>query len=293
MSEATTKPIKNPPLKYHGGKNYLAKWLHSLAPPSVQEDPDHGYTHRNIVFFGGGGEFWNWLPVDGISEAVNDANGRLINFFAVLSSPFQRELLINELQLTLFSGTAWREARDSSEIVPESPELSASIHGAKAFFIKYRQSRQGLGKDYATPTTRTRRGMNENVSAWLSAIEGLPEAHERLQRVEVRNLDCLEFIRKYDHPRALFYCDPPYLHGTRSSTGEYGKHEMSEEDHEKLLATLAGIKGKFMLSGYHSELYDCWANETHGFPCHEREIDNKASSKKKKPKKTECLWTNF
>ena len=76
--------IGSTPLKWHGGKSYLASWLHSLAPPSVNRDKANGYTHRNIVFSGGMGEFWNWGPQTGISEAVNDKNQELVNFWNVL-----------------------------------------------------------------------------------------------------------------------------------------------------------------------------------------------------------------
>lgn len=280
--------IKSQPIKWHGGKSYLASWLHSLAPPSCVDDPANGYTHRNIVFAGGLGEFWNWQPIDGISETVNDCNSGLTNFYEVLGDCLLADAFIRELQMTPLSQGVWERSLNET--------LSAtdpSIGAAKAFFLKYRQSRQGLGKDYTTPTTRTRRGMNEQVSAWLSAVDGLPECHERLRRVEIRNLDCIDFIQKYDHPRALFYCDPPYLHETRATTGEY-EHEMTAEQHEHLLNTLAMIQGKFMLSGYHSQLYDQWqVCASNGFRCHERTIDNKASSKKTKDKRIECVWCNY
>ena len=133
--------------------------------------------------------------------------------------------------------------------------------------------------------------MNENVSAWLTAVAGLPQVHHRLLRVEIRNLPAVEFIRKYDHANCCFYCDPPYLHGTRSTTGEYA-YEMSDADHRELLGALTGIEGKFQLSGYHSDMYDAWA-EHQGFRCVEIEIDNKASSAKTKQKKVESIWMNY
>lgn len=138
---------------------------------------------------------------------------------------------------------------------------------------------------------RTRRGMNEQVSSWLTAVEGLPEVHARLKRVVILNDDALKVIRQQDGENTLFYCDPPYLHETRASTGEY-QHEMTEEQHRALLLTLALVKGKFILSGYPSKLYDEFATR-HGWRCQTVEIDNKASSAKSKEKKTECLWMNY
>ena len=168
------------------------------------------------------------------------------------------------------------------------------VDNAIAFFIRYRQSRQGLGKDFATLSrNRTRRGMNEQVSSWLTAIEGLPEIHERLKRVVILNDDAVKVIRQQDGPNTLFYLDPPYLRETRSNGGgEYGEHEMTDQDHRKLLLGLAFVKGKFLLSGYRNAMYDGLA-EASGWHRVDIHIDNKASSAKKKEIKTECVWMNY
>ena len=134
--------------------------------------------------------------------------------------------------------------------------------------------------------------MNEQVSAWLNAIEGLPAVHARLKRVLILNRPALDVIREQDGPRTLFYADPPYLHETRVTTSEYGEFEMSEKEHDYLLQTLGNIEGKFILSGYRSELYDT-AAEVFGWNRHEKKIHNHASGAKTKPVMTECCWTNF
>jgi hypothetical protein len=66
----------------------------------------------------------------------------------------------------------------------------------------------------------------------------------------------LAVIRSQGGPRTLFYLDPPYLHETRSTTDEYGEHEMTEADHAELPGVLRQVRGKVMLSGYPSELYE-------------------------------------
>lgn len=272
-----TAKVKNQPLKFHGGKSYLAAWLHSLAP--------QGYTHRNIVFAGGLGEFWNW-PHQGVAECVNDINEELVNFYEVLRDPTAFKLFVEVVNLTPLSRYTFNHsgANRASNTV--------DVPLAHDFFVRYRMSRQGLAKDYATPTARLRRGMNENVSAYLSAVEGLAECHERLQRVELECLDFREFIYMRDHARALFYLDPPYVRRTRTSGGEYGAHEMSDNDHLDLLDQLASLSGYFMLSGYDNDYYRAWADE-HGFNKHEKLIDKKSSSAKTKDEATECVWTNF
>jgi len=230
------------------------------------------------VLFAGDGE--------GVAEFANDLDWGLSNFWRVLGHSDCFEEFKRTIDAIPFSETEFEMAECSF-----TPLSSISVSHAVWFFVRNRQSRQGLGRDFATPTKRLRRGMNENVSAWLSAVDGLPEVHARLRRVEVRNQPAVDFIRELDSPDTLFYCDPPYVHSTRVTTGEY-LHEMTEDDHGLLLKALADIKGKFLLSGYQNHLYDCFASVN----CWNRtdfEIDNKASGKKVKEKKIECVWRNY
>jgi DNA adenine methylase len=256
----------------------LAKWIIGLMPPHEQ------YVEP---FFGGGSVLLHKNP-EGVSEVANDLNSELINFWAVLRTPewfaeFQR----------CIEATPFSEAMFQCAANPRLAELfSGAVDRAVQFFILCRQSRQGLQKDFATLSkNRTRGGMNEQVSSWLTAVEGLPDVHARLKRVVVLNRPASEVIRQMDTPATVFYLDPPYLHETRSTVDAY-KHEMSVEDHQALLEQLAGIKGKFLLSGYRSGIYDV-AAESQGWNRHDYQIANNASSAAVKEVKTECLWTNF
>jgi DNA adenine methylase len=52
------------------------------------------------------------------------------------------------------------------------------------------------------------------------------------------------------------YCDPPYVHETRSGRLLYD-HEWSRTDHERFLATVVGLKRTFVaVSSYRCRLYD-------------------------------------
>ena len=139
--------------------------------------------------------------------------------------------------------------------------------------------------------TRVRRGMNEQASAWLTGVEGLPELHERLKRVVIYNREAFEVIQQTDSEQTLFYLDLPYLQETRSAKNAY-KHEVTPEYHEALLELLSGIQGKFILSGYPSKMYDD-AAQKHGWKRAEYAIPNNASRNKIKDTKTECIWMNY
>lgn len=218
-----------------------------------------------------------------MSEVVNDCNGDLMTFWKVLATTPDR--MLRALWGTPFSEVEFDNAvKDLAD--------SDDVRRATAFFIRCRQSRQGLQKDFATLSrNRTRGGMNEQVSAWLTAIEGLPDVHARLKRVVVLCRDAVDVIMQQDGSQTCYYLDPPYRHETRTTTKDY-KHEMTTTDHERLLMTLTQIKGKFLLSGYYSDLYNNYA-AANGWRCHKFDIPNNASSKDVKEIKTECVWTNF
>lgn len=72
----------------------------------------------------------------------------------------------------------------------------------------------------------------------------LDDVRQRLESVTVENLPYDEFIRRYDTPETLFYCDPPYF----GSEDYYGKGLFSVGDFSRLADLLANIKGKFILT---------------------------------------------
>ncbi|WP_437193572.1 DNA adenine methylase [Planctomicrobium sp. SH527] len=265
------------PIKWHGGKTYLATRILGYIPEHV---------HYVEPFFGGGAVLLRKPDclIEGHSEVVNDLYGDLVTFWKVLQSAELFPEFQRRVEMTPLSKPIWESCKTS---VSQDP-----VDSAYAFFVRYRQSRQGLGKDFATMSrSRTRRGMNEQVSSWLSAVDGLPEAHARLSRVAIYCEPAADIIAREDDDQTFFYCDPPYMVETRSAKSAY-TFEMSDEQHVELLETLGEIKGKFILSGYPSETYNNAASK-YNWNRIDISIDNKASSQKVKPKKTECLWMNF
>lgn len=267
-------------LKWHGGKSYLAEWIISFFPKHI---------HYVEPFFGGGNVLLS-KPCENVSEVVNDLNGVLMNFWKVLGS----KELFHEFRNRIEIGTPFAEELfdNYSTKLPKTYEGETDVDLAVMFFVVNRQSRQGGMKSFATLSrNRTRRKMNEQVSSWLSSIENLPEFHDRISSVVMLNRDALKVIASEDGPDTLFYLDPPYLHETRVSKELYA-HEMSNEQHENLLRLLEAVEGKFVLSGYHNELYTNYATKNN-WRIETKEIDNKASSKKEKDTEIEVLYLNF
>jgi DNA adenine methylase len=276
------------PLKWHGGKSYLADWI-------IERMPRH--LHYVEPFAGGLAVLLAKNPYDprhqwgdkthekGISEVVNDLNGELMNFWRVLQDEEAFKRFQRIVEATPFSQPQWEQAGNRM-----MPRKELDVKAAVAFFVRCRQSRAGGFKSFATLSrNRTRRQMNEQASAWLNCVEGLPDVHARLKRVVVLCDDALKVIKQQDGERTLFYLDPPYVHGTRSATDAY-QHEMDESAHRKLLSTIKQCRGRVILSGYPNELYDRVLKKWNRY---DREIDNKVSGARAKRVMTESLWCNF
>lgn len=275
------------PLKWHGGKAYLASRIIALMPPRKTAANPDGWLHYVEPFAGSLAVLLAQDP-EGISEVVNDLNGDLTNFWRVLQDPHWASEFERRLQFAPFSEAEWKLADEAVR----DHVFFGPIDRALKFFIWCRQSMAGRMASFAPLSrTRTRRGMNEQASAWLNAVEGLPAVHARLKRVVILNRDALDVIRQQDGPQTLFYLDPPYLHETRATTGEY-QHEMSEAQHRALLELLASIKGRFLLSGYASPLYDSFAM-AHGWKRHDFELPNNAASGESKRRMVETVWCNY
>lgn len=263
------------PLKTHGGKHYLASKIVELMPP---------HLHYVEPFFGGGSVLLTKDP-NGVSEVANDLNGRLMNFWRVMQDEDLFARFQRILQATPFSEVAWRDAhqrlRADGDVVQD----------AAAFFIECRQSLAGRGDTFAPLSkTRTRRGMNEQASAWMNAVDGLATVHQRLHRVVVLDRPAMEVIRQQDGPDTLYYLDPPYPQTTRTATQTYGEYEMADTDHSALLELINSLRGRVMISGYHCDLYDDVLAKWH---CHEFELPNNAAGGKNKRRMVECVWCNF
>jgi DNA adenine methylase len=261
----------NLPLKYHGGKSYLAKRIVALMPP---------HTHYIEPYFGGGAVLFEKNP-DGVSEVVNDLNLGLTEFWTVLQDPVLFFEFQRKVEAIPFSEVEWRR----SEVV-----CVKLVDRAVAFFVRCRQSLAGRMGDFAPLSrNRVRRGMNEQASAWLTAVDGLSMVHGRLRRVVVLNRLAVEIIQQQDGEKTLFYLDPPYLPKTRTSPKVY-EFEMTVANHEELLGIIRQCVGKVMLSGYDSYLY---RRRLSNWTRHEFKLPNAAAGGTTKRVMTEVLWCNW
>ena len=162
-----------------------------------------------------------------------------------------------------------------------------------------------LGNSWGYNITETLKA----VRNYLSAIDRLPEIHERLRRVQVECDDWLSVWHRYVPVwkekgfKAFVYLDPPYMPETRRN-GSY-RFEFTEKQHEELIEVIKKEQGvKIMLSGYPSQLYEelerfgwhkiCWNVACHAVGrTRHTGIQGEGATFKKGQRRIDCVWMNY
>ena len=144
-----------PPVKWHGGKYYLASRI-------IEQFP----IHRVYLepFGGAASVLLNKLPVE--IEAYNDLDLRITRLFRVLQR--QGEAFVERLRFIPYSQVEFEDAS-------AYPSNATGMDKAICDFVRWRQSFGGKGQTWSYTTCRARGGMAGDVNAWWTAIEGLSQ----------------------------------------------------------------------------------------------------------------------
>jgi len=250
--------------KYPGSKWAIAKEIISFFPSH------HSYLEP---YLGSGAVFFN----KGRSniETINDLDGEVINLFDCIRHDPER--LAREIYFTPYARQAYEEAYEN--------KARQNYERARNFYIR-------LNMGHGFRTTGEKVGWKNDVQGrerayaaldWCNLPGKIMEAAERLRGVQIESRPAVELIQRFNHPKVLIYCDPPYVLGTRH--GKQYSHEMKDSDHEELLDTLLLHKGSVLLSGYESVLYDSFLK---GWHKEYFEAKTQTGGKRK-----EVLWMNF
>jgi len=248
-------------LKYPGAKNRLADWICSYIPKhDVYLEPFAGSL---AVLF---------AKQRCHIETVNDLDGEIVNFFLVVRD--YPEELKRKIELTPWSREEYINAYMPAEDIVER---------ARRFCVRCWMG-FGCGNLYQNGFKSGQQSHSPNpAAAWALLPETIELARKRLAGVQIENLPAVELLKRYDTEDVFAYLDPPYLRGIRK--GHLYQYEMSDTGHEELLYIAVGHKGKIMISGYDSDMYNDilkgW-NKVEKSTCAEGGL-----------KRTEVLWMNY
>jgi DNA adenine methylase len=211
------------PIKWVGGKSKLRSAIIPLLPRDA-ECYVEVFAGAAWVLFGK-----EKHPV----EVLNDKDGELVNLWRVLK--WRKAELLEEVHKHLYSREMFMELRENKP-APQD-EL------ARATWL-YLMIQMAFGADVSN-------SQNAGFGYWnksrgdlflYKSLEQFEPAKERLRGVFIENLDFEDVIRRYDQPRSLFFCDPPYL-----ETSGYSE-AFTIEDHQRLAGVLKSVEGRFLLT---------------------------------------------
>lgn len=276
MTTPTKKTTKlRPPIKTHGGKYYLSNWIIEHFPKGYE---DMVYCEP---FCAGASVFLNKEP--SITEVISDIDTGVISIFKALRDEPQE--FINRIKRTRYTERAFKMAQNRSE-KPFEDYIDQAVNE----YVLRRMSRGGLKRAFAW-SERLRGGKPGDLNAWETMIENLPLISERVKNANVLSEHFVQIIKVWDEDETFFYLDPPYLHSTRSegATNAY-EHELTVEDHINMLLLANNARGKVIISGYASPLYNRHLKE---WTCKKKSVANHSSQSKTKERRTECIWMNY
>lgn len=237
--------ITRPALRYHGGKFRLAPWVLQFFP-----------KHSAYVEPFGGAASVLLQKERSQAECYNDLDGRIVDFFRVLRDPLKSAELHRRAAMTPYA---------RAELEWAFGEADDEVDAAHRLVVR---SFMGHGSDSATRRCRT--GFRARLTdgralpsaEWSTWADSIPAFRDRLAGVLLDNDDAVSVIKRMDHPATLIYCDPPYVHSTRSAltnrnSGTNGyAHELDDAGHRRLAECLTKAQAMVVISGYPSDLYD-------------------------------------
>jgi DNA adenine methylase len=227
-----------PVLRYPGAKWNLSEWVIKHLPP---------HTTYLEPFFGSGAIFFNKHPSH--LETINDIDGNVVNLFKIVRDRHQELAELIEM-------TPW--ARD--EYLESYSKTGDPLEDARRFIVRCWQAHgtRTNGKTGWRNDVQGKQGSSVS-KVWRNVPERILTVADRLKHAQIENRPALEIIATYKFPEVLIYADPPYVLNTRS--GKMYAHEMTNDDHAKLLETLKEHPGPAVLSGYECPLYDSILND--------------------------------
>lgn len=235
----------------------LAPWYGSkrtLAPRIVGELGPHKFY---VEPFCGSMAVLLAKPVANM-EMVNDLHGDLINLARVLASETGARSLYQQAQRLLMHEEMHAEMKAVCVASPAEPAASVAevsqqhVDRATAYLCMSWMGRNGSAGTRPGNITTARRFTSNGGSGglrWQSAVDSIPDWHQRLRAVSISRMDAFELLERLgDQAGTAVYVDPPYLRKSDKYI-----HDLAAGDHERLAAVLGRFKAARVVVSYYDE----------------------------------------
>lgn len=215
----------------------------------------------------------------------------------------------------------WKKLRQSGLERPRDlyGYQESDVDLAVATYVTFTQSRDAMGQYWS-------KHRYKNTEAYLNHVVGLYECAERMEGVQVYQIDALNFFRWggdggqitewLNNPRVMMYLDPSYISPDEEQEGLEGidiekesslskvikgklrdlgnpyATSFSYADHEVFLRRICDAKCKLLVSNYDLVLYDKYLTPERGWSRKEYHTTTAVGGKKEN-KRVEVLWYNY
>lgn len=243
----------NSPLRYPGGKASMTDLIRSIRELNALNGTDLAEP-----FAGGAGASISLLyGADTRSILLNDADRPIFDFWWSLLH--RSEAFIQKLTDTPVTVEEWHQQR---KIYLSKRNVSRLNRGFAAFFLN-RCNRSGIIIN-GGPI-----GGYEQAGEWKldvrfnkdDLVRRCEKIREYSDRIDVSNVDGIEFIETLDLDRVTLFIDPPYY----AKGGLLYLNLLNDDYHKKLAKILKSKKNGAWILSYDDcpeirQLYDQWAN---------------------------------
>lgn len=256
-----------------GGKQYMLDFLFPLIP-----------QHQHYIeVFGGAASLLINKPQSYL-ETYNDIHSGLVNFFRVLQDREKFAKLRFMFEYTIYSREEYEKCKNWET------ELDDVKKAYKFFYLITNSFSGTLGGGWSYIVKKSRSMPAKKMHSKISQLKSF---HERFKFVQIEHMDALKVLSKYDSPDSFFFVDPPYIPEKRYK--DLYQHESDKEYHEKLLKKLLKARGKVLLCGYQSDLYDSylvgWEKMYFNGVCHAQK--KKSCHAEYREHRQEVIWMNY
>ena len=265
-------------LPYYGRKRHMVRWIVGLLPPPDNEqiwvEPCAGMAAVTLAREPAG------------TELINDLDGRIVAWWAVLRDPDLAAELARRLEYTPRSREEWAAAVAASPPMDEPPpydDPDALVHLAWLTTVYIAQSiRSSL-----SASTSWGYGGAQHMATYAAR---LPAVTERMRRIRLEHRPAADIIAIHaPKPQAVLYIDPPY----GGHNHEYGAGTASALADITAACLAPDVRARIAVSGYDGDQPELdaagWTRST---------LDTKTTMARSSPTpdadpdRVEVLWRN-
>jgi DNA adenine methylase len=243
-------------------KNNILFKNKQLCVQVIKQFPDNYENYDYLEPFVGFGVLLLNKPKSTKLEVIGDHNTNMVQIFRTLRD--EPKLFIKKIKSLTYSENVFNKAK-----IVSNDCLDQAVND----FVLIKMSKNGFKETFSTGDLKNGKKM------WKESTNSFDEAAVRLKEVRILNKTAYETINAFSEDNVLLYADPPCLVDVKN---DICTNEMSADQHIKLAEALNKFRGKAIITGQSSTLYNRLYKEW-------KKIELSCGD----AKKTNTLWKNY